>query len=93
MFIKGFAIGLSLILAIGPQNTFVIRQGLKREFIFFTAFAVAICDGALIAAGVLGVGQFVTKIEWLKLILTIGGMSFLAIYGVMALIRIFRDNK
>lgn len=93
MFITGFTIGLSLILAIGPQNTFVIRQGIRGEFVFLTALVVFICDSALIAAGVLGVGQIVTKVSWLKLLLTIGGMSFLTIYGAVALIRVFHDDK
>ncbi|MCH9754124.1 MAG: LysE/ArgO family amino acid transporter [Alphaproteobacteria bacterium] len=93
MFIQGFTIGLSLILAIGPQNAFVIRQGLKGKLVFLTAIAVSLCDSALIAAGVLGVGQFLARVTWLKLILTIGGMSFLAIYGGGALIRVFRNNR
>ena len=93
MFIQGFTIGLSLILAIGPQNAFVIRQGLKGRFVFLTAISVSLCDSILIAASVLGVGQFLARVTWLKLALTVGGMSFLAIYGTGALIRVFRDNR
>lgn len=93
MFINGLLIGLSLIVAIGPQNAFVIRQGLSRNLAFFTAFLVFLCDSLLISAGVLGVGQFLTKITWLKILLTIAGALFLTAYGMQALLRVIKTTK
>ena len=93
MFLEGFYIGLSLILAIGPQNAFVIRQGLSGRLVFLTAFIVSLCDSVLISIGVLGIGQFLTQIKWLKIGLTIGGIVFLAVYGTKALIRTFSNTE
>ena len=55
----GFALGLSLILAIGAQNSFVLRQGLKGEFVLPVVLTCAISDAVLIVAGVAGFGALV----------------------------------
>ena len=54
--LRGLSLGLSLIVAIGPQNAFVLRQGLTRRFALLAARACALCDTLLITLGVLGVG-------------------------------------
>ena len=60
-FITGFSIGLSLIMAIGAQNAFVLRQGLMRSHIFAVALFCAGSDALLIAAGVGGVSLFISE--------------------------------
>ena len=55
--IAGFALGFSLIVAIGAQNAFVLRQGIKREHVFVTCLTCALSDAVLIAAGVAGFGS------------------------------------
>jgi L-lysine exporter family protein LysE/ArgO len=54
--VAGFALGFSLILAIGAQNAFVLRQGLRREHVFAVCLTCALSDAILIAAGVAGFG-------------------------------------
>src|ERR1700712_4392183 len=58
-FLPGFLLGLSLILAIGAQNAFVLRQGLRREHVFAICLVCAGSDAVLIAGGVAGVGALV----------------------------------
>jgi len=87
MFTEGFVLGLSLILAIGPQNIFVIRQGLSGKLVLLTAAVVSLCDSVLIGLGVLGAGQFLSQNYWLKMGLTIFGIIFLIVYGLKAIFR------
>lgn len=84
IYIKGFLLGGSLIMAIGLQNAFVLRQGLKNSHVFATALAAALCDFILIAAGVLGFGILVTKAPALLDILKYGGAAFLFVYGALS---------
>ncbi len=77
----GFAAGLSLIVAIGAQNMFVLRQGLLREHVFAVALFCALADALLIAAGVLGLGAWVQQHPALLVALRYGGALFLLWYG------------
>ena len=84
-FTSGYLTSLSLILAIGAQNAFVLRQGLRREHV---ALVVAICglsDATLIAAGVEGFGLFLPTVPWLEQGLLWAGAAFLFIYGALRL--------
>ena len=86
----GFALGAALIIAIGAQNAFVLRQGLKREHV---GLVVAFCAGAdalLMAAGVLGAGQALAAAPQLGTFLAVFGALFLAGYGLRALSRAWR---
>jgi len=82
-FISGFLISISLILALGPQNVFVLRQGLLRSHVFASCLVCSISDALLIAAGVLGVGLFITQIEGLAVWMSIGAAIFLIFYGCL----------
>ena len=82
-FISGFLISISLILALGPQNVFVLRQGLLRSHVFASCLVCSISDALLIAAGVLGVGLFITQIEGLAIWMSIGAAIFLIFYGCL----------
>lgn len=74
---------MGLILAIGPQNAFVMRQGLKRSHVFVTCLACSLADVSLIAAGILGVGALVSSIEGAEPLIAMGAAAFLAGYGVL----------
>lgn len=86
-FFSGFLISAALIMAIGAQNLFVLRQGLKRKHVGPVVLFCASADALLITAGVAGVGAFLAAIPQLTLFLTIGGAAFLGWYGVEALQR------
>lgn len=80
-FISGFFTSLSLILAIGAQNAFVLKQGIKRENIFIICLICAISDAALIFAGVFGLGSLVQNFPIIKQIALYGGF-FLLFYAL-----------
>ena len=82
-FISGFFISISLILALGPQNVFVMRQGLLRSHVFASCLVCSISDALLIAAGVLGVGLFLSEMEGMAVWMSIGASVFLIFYGCL----------
>ncbi len=81
--LTGFFTSLSLILAIGAQNAFVLRQGLMREHVFAVCLFCAVSDAVLITAGVLGFGALTERAPWLPEFMSIGGALFLSVYGAM----------
>ena len=83
-FIPGFLLSLSLILAIGAQNAFVLRQGLRREHVFWVCLTCAIADAVLIAAGVAGFGALAAAVPWFETAMRFGGAAFLMVYGTRA---------
>ena len=80
-FLRGLTLGLSLSVAIGPQNAFVLRQGLTRQHALLAAFVCALADSLLITLGVLGVGAFLARSPALTLVGTLAGAAFLLWYG------------
>ncbi len=84
-FAYGFVTAFTLILAIGAQNAFVLRQGLARQHVFWLCLLCAGSDALLIATGVLGFGAIVNAAPLLPQIMTIGGAGFLFAYGAMRL--------
>ncbi|WP_088280539.1 LysE/ArgO family amino acid transporter [Ideonella sp. A 288] len=87
VFFQGLALGLGLIVAIGAQNAFVLRQGLRREHVGSVVLFCAVADAALIAAGVLGMAQALGQHPGLARALALAGALFLAAYGWQALRR------
>ncbi|WP_439572228.1 LysE/ArgO family amino acid transporter [Phreatobacter sp.] len=85
----GFLIGLGLIVAIGAQNAFVLRQGLAGRHVFAVATVCALADALLIAAGVAGLGTLVASSPVLVRVTAWGGAAFLVVYGLMAACRAF----
>lgn len=83
-FWAGLQLGLGLIVAIGAQNAFVLRQGLRREHVFAVAMFCALSDAALIALGVSGFALASTAAPWLAPVLRWGGAAFLLWYGARA---------
>ncbi len=85
--LAGFFLGASLIIAIGAQNAFILRQGLLRSHVFILCLICALSDALLIAAGVGGLGTLVSQSPLLISVVTIGGAVFLGSYAVMAFRR------
>lgn len=83
----GLGTGLSLIIAIGAQNAFVLRQGLRREHVLPVVAVCALSDAVLILAGVTGVGALVDRFPAALTAVRLGGAAFLVCYGALALRR------
>ena len=81
--VTGFLSALSLILAIGAQNAYVLRQSLTKTHILPVVLFCAVSDSTLIIAGVLGFSAVVDVFPALPDILAIGGACFLAVYGAL----------
>jgi L-lysine exporter family protein LysE/ArgO len=88
-FAQGFATSAALIVAIGAQNAFVLRQGLKREHVLAIVLVCALSDALLITVGVLGLGSLVQRSPMLLNIARFGGAGFLILYGALAMRRAF----
>jgi L-lysine exporter family protein LysE/ArgO len=86
-FTTGFAVSATLIIAIGAQNAFVLRQGLRREHVLIIVAFCALADLLLIGAGVAGIARVLGQAPRLTLALTAAGTLFLAWYGIRALSR------
>ncbi len=80
-FAPGFALSLTLILAIGAQNAFVLRQGLRKSHVFWVCLTCAVSDALLIAAGVAGFGALGQALPWFEPVMRYGGAAFLIWYG------------
>jgi len=91
-FISGFALSAALIVAIGAQNLFVLRQGLRAEHVGPIVLFFGLSDALLIAAGVSGVGAFLSAAPQLTIVLATGGAAFLGWYGLVALRRMASPN-
>jgi L-lysine exporter family protein LysE/ArgO len=89
---QGFAIGLALIVAIGAQNAFVLRQGLRREQLGLVIGFCAGMDALLIAVGVFGAAWTQQRLPWLTPLLTALGVAFLLGYGLLSLRRALRPG-
>ena len=92
VFLQGLALSLGLIVAIGAQNAFVLRQGLRREYVASVVLFCALSDALLIAAGVLGMAQALGERPMVAQTLALAGAVFLAVYGWQALRRALQRN-
>lgn len=87
--VAGFGFGLSLIVAIGAQNAYVLRQGLRREHVLAVVIVCALSDAGLILLGVAGLGAVLEALPWLLTTVRIVGAAFLIGYALLALRRAF----
>lgn len=87
VFVQGLALSFGLIVAIGAQNAFVLRQGLCREHVGSVVLFCAMADALLITAGVLGMAHALGERPGLARALALAGAAFLAVYGWRALRR------
>ena len=88
--LAGLGLGLSLIVAIGAQNAFVLRQGLRLEHVSAVVAVCAFSDAVLIGAGVLGAGALLLAHPDLLTVVCLAGAAFLLTYGAMAARRVMR---
>ncbi|MBA3781400.1 MAG: amino acid transporter [Nocardioides sp.] len=89
----GLLTGLTLIIAIGVQNAFVLRQGLAREHVGLVVAICAVADIVLIAGGVAGIGAIIENAGWAVTVVRWVGVAFLIWYGVSALLRARRTES
>jgi L-lysine exporter family protein LysE/ArgO len=83
--LAGFALSFSLILAIGAQNAFVLRQGLRRAYVGAVVVVCCLSEAALIFAGVAGFGALSATAPWVIEAMRWGGAAFLLVYGLRSL--------
>ncbi|MBY5352047.1 amino acid transporter [Rhizobium leguminosarum] len=88
----GLMMGLSLIVAIGAQNAFILRQGLRNEHVFAVCLACAVSDAALIVLGVTSLQQIAGLMPWLDPVMRYGGAVFLVWYGARSLYSALRSS-
>src|SRR5690349_7578550 len=88
----GFVASFTLIAAIGAQNAFVLRQGIRREHVLPVVALCTVSDMALIAAGIAGVGGLISAHPSALNIAKFGGAAFLVAYGLLAARRAFRPS-
>jgi L-lysine exporter family protein LysE/ArgO len=82
--LTGFGAGLSLIVAIGAQNAFVLRQGLRREYVGLVVLVCAVSDALLIVAGISGIGAILERLPVVLDLVRYAGAAFLVGYGLLA---------
>jgi len=82
--LAGFLLGISLILAIGAQNAFVLKQGLKRQHVFVVCLICALSDAILISAGVAGFGAIVKQFPLIEQVSRYAGAAFLLVYSLLS---------
>lgn len=91
-FLSGFSLGFSFILAIGAQNAFVLKQGLKKQHVFLVCFLCALSDAVLITLGVSGFGELVKVFPSIETFSRYGGAIFLLIYALKSFISSYKNN-
>ena len=91
--VAGFLTGLSLIVAIGAQNAFVLRQGLLRKHVLVIVVICALSDAFLITLGVLGLGSLISALPWLLEVIRWVGVAFLVWYGSSSLRRFVKQDS
>ena len=92
-FIPGFFTGLSLIVAIGAQNAFVIRQGLTKKHVLLVVTICAVADAALIALGIAGLGAIISGLPWLLEVIRWFGVAYLSWFGVRSIMSAFKNES
>lgn len=91
-FLSGLGTGLGLIVAIGSQNAYVLKQGLLRNHSFAIALTCSLIDSALILLGIGGFGLIITENSTLLNIARFGGAGFLIFYGIKSFAAIFKNE-
>lgn len=92
IFFKGFFLSLSLLIAIGAQNAFIIKQGISKNHIFVVSGICFFCDVVLMGFGIFGIGEFLAKNRILNLLIASVGILFVLYYGFLSLKSAFLQN-
>ncbi len=90
--LTGFVASLSLIMAIGVQNAFILKQGLKKQHLFMIAFTCSLCDSILIVLGVSGIEILTNDYPMLTKFMEWGGALFLLAYGLRSFWSVFHPH-
>jgi L-lysine exporter family protein LysE/ArgO len=91
-FVQGFALSITLILAIGAQNAFVLRQGLRQAHVFWVCLTCGVIDAVLIVAGIAGFGGLAQAVPWFEIAMRFGGAAFLIWYGGLNALSAWRGG-
>ncbi len=91
-FVQGFALSITLILAIGAQNAFVLRQGLRQAHVFWVCLTCGMIDAALMVAGIAGFGALAQAVPWFENAMRFGGAAFLIWYGGLNALSAWRGG-
>lgn len=92
-FLPGLLTGLSLIIAIGAQNAFVIRQGLTKKYVLMVVLVCIISDWLLMAAGVAGLGALILQVSWLLEVLRWFGVGYLLWFAYGSVKAAFKNDS
>ncbi|MGP2471133.1 arginine exporter ArgO [Yersinia sp. 2540 StPb PI] len=92
VYLQGFALSAAMILPLGPQNAFVMNQGIKRQHYLMSASLCALSDIILICAGIFGGSALLSRSPLLLALVTWGGVAFLLWYGWGALMAAWRGG-
>jgi len=90
---QGFGVGISLIVAIGAQNSYVLKNGILKKHVFITALLCSVLDMILITAGTLGLSSIIDGNKTLMLLSTAFGVIFLTYYGVSSIIKAIKSSE
>jgi len=91
--LQGFGLGASMIIPIGAQNAYVLNQGIKRHHHLTTATICSVLDIVFISLGIFGGGALLSQNETLLMLVTLGGIAFLAVYGSLSLKSAFTPQE
>ena len=93
VFLTGLAFSAGLIIAIGAQNAFLLRQGLKREHVLLVVLICSFADAMLIGLGAVGMGTLIASRPWLTRFAGWAGALFLAGYALLAFRSAFQTKR
>ena len=92
-FFAGFSLSLSLILAIGSQNAFVLKQGIKKQHVLLVCTLCALSDAILITLGIAGFGVVVNEYPLIETYARYGGAAFLFVYSILSFKSAFSESR
>lgn len=92
-FIDGFLIELALVVTVGLQNAFILRQGIRREFTVAVVLTCAFCECVLVTIGIAGMGAILTSLPTLLNIITWLGICFLILFAIKSLYNAYKSNE
>lgn len=90
IFLQGFIVCFGLIVSIGAQNAFLLKQGILKQHVFWIATICFLCDVVLMGLGILGLGTLIAQSHWLSLALALIGAIFLFTYGSRSFLAAYR---
>ncbi|HHW7473471.1 TPA: LysE/ArgO family amino acid transporter [Mannheimia haemolytica] len=93
IFIQGFIVCFGLIVSIGAQNAFLLKQGILKQHIFWIALLCFLGDVFLMTIGVLGLGTLIAELPVVSFIISLLGAIFLLSYGSRSFISVFKSGE